>query len=146
MPTLRLVPIDDLVVFPGMPVSLPASLVGESRVFLVPRQEEHYAKVGIVAEQAEAPKGRRQQVQLLALHRGIPGAAQEDNNGVLRVEVEEHHDVVPPPVATRDLEREYRALVEEVLQLRGDDGRISAFVRSITHPGTLADTSGYSPD
>ena len=33
-----------------------------------------------------------------------------------------------------------------VFALRGDDGRISAFVRSITHPGSLADTAGYSPD
>src|SRR5262249_61745831 len=27
-----------------------------------------------------------------------------------------------------------------------DDGRVRAFVRSITDPGALADTSGYSPD
>ena len=52
----------------------------------------------------------------------------------------------PPPHLTRELEREYRAVVEEILELRGDDGRISAFLRSITHPGALADTSGYSPD
>ena len=37
-------------------------------------------------------------------------------------------------------------MVEEILELRGDDGRISAFVRSITEPGALADTAGYSPD
>ena len=37
-------------------------------------------------------------------------------------------------------------MVEEILELRGDDGRISAFVRSITEPGALADTSGYGPD
>ena len=47
---------------------------------------------------------------------------------------------------TRNLEREYRAVVEEILELRGDDGRIAAFVRSITEPGALADTAGYSPD
>ena len=52
----------------------------------------------------------------------------------------------PPPALTRELEREYRAVVEEILELRGDDGRISAFVRSITEPGALADTAGYSPD
>jgi ATP-dependent Lon protease len=46
----------------------------------------------------------------------------------------------------RELETEYRAIVEEILELRGDDGRISAFVRSITEPGALADTAGYSPD
>ena len=47
---------------------------------------------------------------------------------------------------TRELEREYRAIVEEILELRGDDGRIAAFVRSITEAGALADTVGYSPD
>ena len=31
-------------------------------------------------------------------------------------------------------------------RLRGDDGRISAFLRSITEPGPLADTAGFSPD
>ena len=53
---------------------------------------------------------------------------------------------VPPDERTRHLETEYRALVEEILELRGDDGRIQSFVRSIADPGPLADTSGYSPD
>ena len=37
-------------------------------------------------------------------------------------------------------------MVEEILELRGDDGRVQAFLRSITQAGALADTSGYSPD
>ena len=37
-------------------------------------------------------------------------------------------------------------MMEEKLELRGDDGRVSAFLRSITDPGALADSSGYSPD
>ena len=37
-------------------------------------------------------------------------------------------------------------MVEEILELRGADGRINAFLRSITEPGNLADTTGYSPD
>ena len=53
---------------------------------------------------------------------------------------------MPVDGRTRELEREYRAVVEEILELRGDDGRVAAFVRSITEPGALADTSGYSPD
>ena len=36
--------------------------------------------------------------------------------------------------------------MDEILELRGDDGRIRAFVRSITETGALADTAGYSPD
>ena len=51
-----------------------------------------------------------------------------------------------PTRACASSRREYRAVVEEILELRGDDGRISAFVRSITEPGALADTAGYSPD
>jgi hypothetical protein len=80
------------------------------------------------------------------LHRGIAGAAEADSAGNLRVEVEERPDEVPPRTRTREIEREYRAVVEEILELRGDDGRIRAFVRSITGPGALADTAGYSPD
>ena len=42
--------------------------------------------------------------------------------------------------------REYRALVDEILELRGDDGRVASWVRTIVEPGALADTSGYAPD
>src|SRR5438132_14355896 len=121
MATLRLVSVDDVVVFPGMPVSLPAKLVGDSRVLLIPRQGGSYAQVGVVAEIAERmPKNGRGSVSLLALHRGVPGAAQTDQNGVLRAEVDERPDVTPPRHLTRDVEREYRAVVEEILELRGD--------------------------
>src|SRR6185503_1178618 len=72
--------------------------------------------------------------------------ASEDQDGVLRVDFEPHPDQNPAPTQTRELEREYRAVVDEILELRGDDGRIKAFVRSITDAGALADTAGYSPD
>jgi ATP-dependent Lon protease len=49
-------------------------------------------------------------------------------------------------VQTRELEREYRAVVEELLELRNADDRISAFLRSITEAGALADTCAYAPD
>ena len=147
MGPLKLIPLDDVVVFPGMPVQLPVDLGGETRVLLVPRHGNGYAKVGVVAEVSSTGKRRNRGVaSLVALHRAVPGAAQEDRDGVLRVEVDERQDVTPPPVQTKDLEREYRAVVEEILELRGDDGRISAFVRSITEPGALADTAGYAPD
>jgi len=117
-------------------------------VLLVPVHEGTYASVGTVAEVAEhirLPGGGRA-VSLVGLHRGIAGAAQTDAQGRLRVEVDERIDEEPPGALVRDLEREYRAVVEEILELRGDDGRISAFVRSITEAGALADTSGYAPD
>src|SRR5438552_5013330 len=147
MADLRLVSLDEVVVFPGMPVSLPADVAGDTRVLLIPRQGSGYAKVGVVAEVTErVALGGRGIAAFMPLHRAVPGAAHTGPDGVLRVEVEERPDAAPAPSLTRELEREYRAVVEEILELRGDDGRISAFVRSITHPGALADTAGYSPD
>ena len=148
MSVYRLIPLDDTVVFPHMQATLPVDVGTDTRVFLVPRHGTDYAPVGVVAEvveQLRLPGGARA-VALRGLHRGIAGAAQGGPDGVLRVEVDERPDVAPPPGRVTDLEREYRAMVEEILELRGDDGRLRAFVRAITEPGTLADTSGYSPD
>jgi ATP-dependent Lon protease len=145
---LLLVPLDDLVVFPSMDVTLTVDTGGEERVLLVPRHDSEYAKVGTVAEVGDRirlPGGGRA-VTMTGLHRGVIGAAETDAGGRLRVEIEERPDEVPPPSKTRELEREYRAVVEEILELRGDDGRVSAFVRAIAEPGALADTSGYAPD
>jgi ATP-dependent Lon protease len=147
---LLLVPLDDVVVFPGMSLTLAVDTGDESKVLLVPRHEQEFANVGTVAEvseQVRLPGGARA-VALQGLHRGIAGAAHTMPDGRLYVEVEERPDASGGTLDghTRNLEREYRAVVEEILELRGDDGRISAFVRSITEAGTLADTSGYSPD
>src|SRR5512132_2914348 len=146
--TLLLVPLDDIVVFPNMNVTISADVADEQRVLLVPRHEGEYATVGTVAEVAERVRlpGGVEAVSLVGLHRGIAGAAHTDAQGRLRVEVQERADEAPPGVKTRDLEREYRAVVEEILELRGDDGRVSAFVRSIGEAGTLADTAAYAPE
>jgi ATP-dependent Lon protease len=148
MSRLLLVPLDDVVVFPGMSLTLAIETGDEDSVLLVPRHESEFASVGTVAEisdRVRLPGGGRA-VSLQGLHRGVAGAAQTHPDGRLFVEVEEHPDAVPVDGKTRNLEREYRAVVEEILALRGDEGRISAFLRSISEPGTLADTSGYSPD
>jgi ATP-dependent Lon protease len=148
MATLLLIPLDDAVVFPTMDVTLPVDVGDDERVLLVPSRDGTFAGVGTVAEVSERirlPGGARA-VSLSGLHRGVAGAAAADAQGRLRVEVEERPDDAPVDRRAREAEREYRAVVEEVLELRGDDGRISAFVRSITEPGALADTAGYSPD
>jgi ATP-dependent Lon protease len=147
--TLLLVPLEDIVVFPNMTVTLPIDTGEDERVLLVPVHEGEYASVGTVAdvvERVRLPGGARA-VALSGLHRGVAGAAHTDAEGRLRVEVDEKPD--PEKIAdgrVRELESEYRAIVEEILELRGDDGRIQAFVRSITEPGALADTTGYAPD
>jgi ATP-dependent Lon protease len=148
MNRLRIIPVDETVVFPGMPVTLTVDVGGDEQVLLVARQQNAYAKVGVVAEVSERVRlaGRGLAVSLTALHRAIPGGAATGEDGVLRVEYEPRPDQAPAAALTRELEREYRAVVDEILELRGDDGRIRAFVRSITEPGALADTAGYSPD
>jgi ATP-dependent Lon protease len=148
METLLLIPVDDSVVYPNMQVTLAVDAGSAERVVLVPRKGDEFASVGTVAQvtnQIRLPGGARA-VALDGLHRGLIGAASTDATGALRVEVTAHPDDIPVDGRTRNLEREYRAVVEEILELRGDDGRIAAFVRSITEPGALADTSGYSPD
>jgi ATP-dependent Lon protease len=148
METLLLVPVDDSVVFPTMTVTLAIDVGDEERVVLVPRKGDEFAGVGTVAEVADRirlPGGGRA-VALEGQYRARIAAASTGPDGNLRVEVEPHPDDQPVDGRTRDLEREYRAVVEELLELRGDDGRVAAFVRSILEPGALADTAGYSPD
>ncbi|HEY3181318.1 MAG TPA: AAA family ATPase, partial [Gaiellaceae bacterium] len=148
MSTLLLIPLEDNVVFPNMTVTLAVDVGDADRAFLVPVHEGEYAKVGTVAavgERIRIPGGGRA-VTLEGLHRGTAGAAHTGADGRLYVEVEEHPDEEPARIKTAELEREYRAIVEEILELVEADSRISAFVRSITEIGTLADTVAYAPD
>src|SRR4051794_28647839 len=148
MTSLLLIPLDDTVVFPTMDVTLPVDVGDDERVLLVPRHETEFAKVGTIAHVADRVRlpGGGRPVSLSGEMRGIAGAASTDAFGRLRVEVEEAPDTVPVDGRTRDLEREYRATVEEILEARGADERVGAFLRAIAEPGALADTIGYSPD
>jgi ATP-dependent Lon protease len=145
---LRLIPLDDTVVFPSMGITLTVDVGEDDHVVLVPRHDNEFLEVGTVAEvdeQIRLPGGGRA-VAISGEHRAHIGAAQTGPGGELRVEVQEHPDEVPVDGRTRELEREYRAIVEEILELRGDDGRIAAFLRAIVEPGPLADSAGYSPN
>jgi len=144
---LRLIPLDDTVVFPSMGITLTVDVGDDERVVLVPRHENEFLEVGTIAEvteQIRLPGGGRA-VAISGEHRALIGAAQTGPEGELRVEVDERPDEEPVDGRTRELEREYRAVVEEILELRGDDGRIAAFLRAIAEPGALADSAGYSP-
>jgi ATP-dependent Lon protease len=145
---LLLVALEDTVVFPGMTVTLTVDAGDEARVLLVPRHEQEYAKVGTVAEVTDRVglPGGAVAVALTGLHRGLIGAARTDSQGRLRAEVEERPDESLPPVQTRELEREYRAVVEEILEIRDADDRVRQFLRAVSDAGALADTCAYSPD
>jgi ATP-dependent Lon protease len=155
-PVLRLIALDDTVVFPGMGITLTEDVGTDERVVLVPRHDNEFIDVGTIAEVSDhvrLPGGARA-VLLSGQHRALIGVAQTGSEGELRVEVDERPDETTPagtkPPARskrlRDSEREYRAVVEEILELRGDDGRIAGFLRAIAEPGPLADSAGFSPN
>jgi len=145
-----LIPLDEAIVFPTVTATLPIDVGEEERVFLLHRHDGEFARTGVVAEVIERGRSRRGAAvaTVLGLHRGLAGAAVPDEHDPehLRIEVQEFHDGHPDDEHTRELMVEYRAVVEEILELRGDDGRIAAFLRSVDEPGALADTTGFSPD
>src|SRR6185369_3932114 len=112
MSNLRLIALDDTVVFPGMTVTLPIDVGEEKRVLLVPRHGTDYARVGTVADVSERVRlpGRGFAAVVAGLHRGVAGAARPDTSGGLRVEVQEVVDETPAKSRIVDREREYRAV------------------------------------
>ena len=115
MNSLRLIPLDDTVVFPGMSITLTTAVGEDERVVLVPRHEGEFADVGVAASVAERVRlpGGGHAVTVEAEHRALIGAAHTGSDGDLFVEVEEVQDEVPVDGRTRNLAREYRAVVEE---------------------------------
>src|SRR5215213_9429762 len=145
--SLLLIPLDEAIVFPGVTATLPADTGDENRVFLLPRHDGEFGRIGVVVEvieRGQLPNGAHV-ATVVGLHRGLAGAA-EPAGEQLRIEVQEIHDGNPADERTSELVQEYRAVVEEILELRGADERVGMFLRSIEDPGTLADTIGYSPD
>src|ERR1035441_8616830 len=114
---LRLIPLDDTVVFPNMGITLTIDVGDDERVVLVPRHENEFLEVGTIAEVSEQirlPGGGRA-VAISGEHRALIGAAQTGPTGELRVEVDERPDEVPVDKRTRELEREYLAIVLVIL-------------------------------
>jgi hypothetical protein len=52
-PRLRLIPLDDTVVFPNMGITLTIAVGDDERVVLVPRHENEFLEVGTIAEVSE---------------------------------------------------------------------------------------------
>jgi ATP-dependent Lon protease len=148
MRELLLIPLEDVVVFPNMTVTLSVDVGDESEVLLVPHHDGSHAAVGTVAtvgDSVRLPGGARA-VTLEGRSRALIGAARTDTDGRLRAQVEERPDEPVAPIKTDELAREYRAVVEEILELRGADERVASFLRAVVEPGALADTCAYSPD
>ena len=100
MNRLRIVPLHDAVVLPGMPVTVTVDVGGDERVLLIPKKDQTYAKVGVVAEVTERMKvaGRGWAASLNGVQRATLGVASTDQDGVLRVDYESKPDLAPAPV------------------------------------------------
>src|SRR5438309_1603040 len=157
--SLPLLPLTSGVVLPGMVVTMAvesddagAALVaarnGDGRLVLVPRLDNgRYANVGTVAAvetAGELPSGLRA-VVVRGLQRARVGVGVAGTGSALWVQIEPVDDDESPSDRALELAREYRAVVENVLEYRGA-GQIAEALRGITDPGAMADTAGYSPD
>ena len=119
--TFLLIPLDEAIVFPGVTATLPIATGDEDRVFLLPRQNGEFGRIGVVAEvieRTQLPNGVWA-ATVVGLHRGLAGQAESGEGEELRVEVQEIHDGNPEDDRSHELMREYRAVVEEILELRG---------------------------
>jgi len=166
---LPLLPLSSGVVLPQMVVPLglesdeakaaaDAALAGEGLLVLVPRIETEdgptlYARVGTVAKIEEAGRlpGGTRGVVVRGLHRAtlgaaVPGFGQASSGNGLYVQAEPVEDPAGvPSERARELMKEYRAVVEAVLEHR-HARPLAEGLRGIGDAGALADTAGYSPD
>jgi ATP-dependent Lon protease len=155
--TLPFLALNSGVVLPGMAVTIAvespeanaafdAAASADGRLLLVPRLEDGtYARVGTVAavEVGDLPGGMRAAI-VRGLHRAIVGTGVPGTGSATWVQVDPITPAEPTDRA-RELAREYRAVIENVLEYRGAR-QIAEVLHGITDPDTMADTAGYSPD
>jgi ATP-dependent Lon protease len=152
-----LLPLTTGVVLPGMVVTIAlesdearsaveAARAAEGTLLLVPRIGGRYATVGTVATIEDVgllPSGIEALV-VRGLHRALLGTGVPGTGDATWIEARPVEDTEPSERA-RELAREYRATVENIVESRGAP-QIAEYLRGITEPGALADTAGYSPD
>jgi ATP-dependent Lon protease len=157
---LPVLPLDDRVILPHMTVPVAVDSEGaraavlaarqtDGLVVVVPRIDGHLATVGTVAhleESGRLPDGRQASV-FRGQHRGLLTSAAVERDGALWMTVEPAPDpeLDQLPAAAHELAREYRAVLENLLDLRGASA-VGQMLRGIEHPGQLADMSGYSAE
>jgi ATP-dependent Lon protease len=149
---------DDVVVLPHMTVTLAvegdnqkaaieAARQGSRLILLVPRIEGKYGSIGTVGrlgESADLPTGA-EAFMIRGEYRARLGGGQADIGGALWVQADPIADPEPPTERSLELAREYRALLENLVESRGVP-QVVQFLRAAKTPGHLADLAGYSPD
>ncbi len=154
---LPLLPLTQGVVFPQMVVTIAletdeakragaAAADAGDRIVLVPRVDGRFTSVGTIAaieSAGDLPNGTRALV-IRGIGRGRIGHGELGAHGALHVQVEEIEEA-PPTARARELAKEYRAVVEAILEHRGAR-RIADVLAGVDDPGQLADTAAYSPE
>ena len=154
---LPVLPMDDVVVLPHMSVTLAvdgdsqkaaieAARQGNRMILLVPRIDGHFGKIGTVArlgESAELPTGAEAFI-IRGEYRAHLGSGQADIGGALWVKADPAPDGEPSEKAI-ELGREYRAMLENLVESRGVP-QVIQFLRAAKTPSHLSDLAGYSPD
>ena len=108
---------------------------GPPRVVIATRRNGVFAKIGVVAELDGQPAmlpGGVYGATIRALHRAELGRARRVG-GALRIEVTDTPTRPRSASDAHELAREYRAVVEAILEARGDP-RVAAFLRAIDRP------------
>ena len=155
--TVPLLPLTTGVVLPGMvlPMALEseeataaAEAAGQAggQLVLVPHVDGRYSPIGVLAEIVEvgALPGGSPAMVVHGLHRVAVGTGVPGTGRALWVQV----DVVDEEEASeeaRALAREYRAVLENILEVRGAR-QIAERLRDVSEPAQVADLAGYSPD
>src|SRR5467141_1276167 len=155
---LPVLPMDDIVVLPHMSVTLAvegddqkaaieAARQGNRLILLVPRIDGKFGTIGTAArlgESAELPTGA-EAFMIRGECRARLGSGQAHIGGALWVKADPILDPEPPTEKALALAREYRALLENLVESRGVP-QVVQFLRAARTPGHLADLAGYSPD
>ncbi len=151
--SVPVLPLSNGVVFPHMVVTiqvetqegrtaLAAAEQADGRLLLVPRVEGTYASVGTLADiQQRNEKG----VVVSGVARARVGAGNVDDTGALWVDAEAYPEVDIIDAELQSLVDEYRAVITNVLELRGVGG-IAERIIGMENPSQLADLAVYSPD
>jgi ATP-dependent Lon protease len=155
---LPLLPLTTGVVLPGMVVTLTletdeahaaaeaAATTDDALLLLVPKVDGTYARVGTVAkiEELGQTRGGVEALVIRGISRAVVGVGVPGTGEAVWVQADPVDEPEPGPRA-RELAREYRAVIENIVEARGVP-QVAEFLRGIDDPGQIADTSGYSPD
>jgi ATP-dependent Lon protease len=153
---LPVLPLRNGIVFPHMVISiriesneahraLSAAEATGGRLVLIPVVDGDFAAVGTIADIQEVADRGGTTALISGVTRARIGAGRPHPGDVLWVEVEPVPEPDEFPDETRARAAELRAVIEEVLELRGVSG-VAERILATDDPGHLADLLVYSPD